>query len=103
MWWCSNTESVPLLVSNTHDIILVRTEYVLVCTSLYDYTFPVPVCTRYVLVRTVSLSVRTKYPDLVQPVTIPDDGQCTIRVMILLIGSNFKFGVSISSFFAYWF
>ena len=75
MWWCSNTESVPLLVSNTHDIILVRTEYVLVCTSLYDYTFPVPVCTRYVLVRTVSLSVRrrTKYPDLVQPVTIPDE------------------------------
>jgi len=73
MWWCSNTESVPLLVSNTHDIILVRTEYVLVCTSLYDYTFPVPVCTRYVLVRTVSLSVRTKYPDLVRPVTIPDE------------------------------
>ena len=73
MWWCSNTESVPLLVSNTHDIILVRTEYVLVCTSLYDYTFPVPVCTRYVPVRTVSLYVRTKYPDLVQPVTIPDE------------------------------
>ena len=34
-----HTESVPLLVSNTHDIILVRTEYVLVvCTSLYNYT-----------------------------------------------------------------
>ena len=74
MWWCSNTESVPLLVSNTvtHDIILVRTEYVLVCTSLYDYTFPVPVCTRYVLVRTVILSVRTKYPDPVPLFTIPD-------------------------------
>ena len=79
MWWCSNTESVPLLVSNTHDIILVRTEYVLVCTSLYDYTFPVLVCTWYVLVRTVSLSVRTKYPgpDLVRPVTIPDAEDCT--------------------------
>ena len=73
MWWCSNTESVPLLVSNTHDIILVRTEYVLVCTSLYHYTFPVPVCTRYVLVRTVILSVRTKYPDPVPLFTIPDD------------------------------
>jgi hypothetical protein len=46
-------------VSNTHDIILVRTEYVLVCTSLYDYTFPVLVCTWYVPVRTVLLSVRT--------------------------------------------
>ena len=73
MWWCSNTESVPLLVSNTHDIILVRTEYVLICTSLYDYTFPVPVCTRYVLVRTVILSVRTKYPDPVPLFTIPDE------------------------------
>jgi hypothetical protein len=58
--------------TNTHGIILVRTEYVLVCTSLYDYTFPAPFCTRYVLERTVSLSVRTKYPDLVRPVTIPD-------------------------------
>jgi hypothetical protein len=71
MWWCSNTESVPLLVSNTHDIILVRTKYVLVCTSVYDYTFPVPVCTRYVPVRTVTLSVRTKYPDPVPLFTIP--------------------------------
>ncbi len=25
MLWCSNTKSVPLLVSNIHDIILVRT------------------------------------------------------------------------------
>ncbi len=72
MWLCSNTESVPLLVSNTHDIILVRTKYVLVCTSLYDYTFPVPVCTRYVPVHTVILSVSTKYPDPVPLVTIPD-------------------------------
>ena len=80
MWLCANTESVPLLVSNTHDtgiqviILVVRTKYVLlvVCTSLYDYTFPVPVCTRYVPVRTVSLSVRTKYPDPVPLFTIPD-------------------------------
>ncbi len=81
MWWCSNTESVPLFVtvSNTHDIILVRTKYVPVCTSLYDYTFPVPVrvCTRYVPVRTVtvSLSVCTKLeyrdPDPVPLFTIP--------------------------------
>jgi hypothetical protein len=74
MWWCSNTKSVLLLVSNTHDIILVRTlwQYVLVCTSLYDYTFPVPVFTWYVLVRTVTLSVRTKYPAPVPLFTIPD-------------------------------
>ena len=60
MRWCSNTESVPLLVSIIHDLILVRTQYVLVCTSLYYYTFPVPstyyfprVRTRYILVCTV--------------------------------------------------
>ena len=80
MWWCSNTESVPLLVSNTHDIILVRTKYVPVCTSLYDYTFPVPVCTRYVPVRTVSLSVRTKYPDPVPLFTIPDVSDMNLSV-----------------------
>ena len=91
MSWCSNTESVPLLVSNTHDIILVRTKYVPVCTSLYDQTFPVPVCTRYVLVRTVSLSVRTKYPDRVRPVTIPDECQMKtvhlcLRIILMLVG-----------------
>ena len=60
MRWCSNTEKVPLLVSIIHDIILVRTQYVLVCTGLYYYTFPVPstyyfprVRTRYILVCTV--------------------------------------------------
>ncbi len=52
MKWCSNTKSVPLLVSNLHDIILVHTQYVLVCTCLYHYTRYVPVRTRYVLVRT---------------------------------------------------
>jgi hypothetical protein len=39
MLWCSNTESVLLLVSNIHDIILVHTQYVLVCTGLYYYAF----------------------------------------------------------------
>jgi hypothetical protein len=72
MLWCSNTESVPLLVSNIHDIILVHIQYVLVCTSLYYYSFPVPVCTRYVLVRTKSELVRTKYPVPVMQVTILD-------------------------------
>ncbi len=37
--------SVPLLVSNIHDIILLHTHYELVCTALYSYSFPVPVCT----------------------------------------------------------
>jgi hypothetical protein len=75
MRWCSNTESVPPLVSNIHDIILVRTKYILVCTCRYYYdTFPVPgpVCTRYVLVRTASKQVRTKYPIPVMRFTIPD-------------------------------
>ncbi len=74
MWWCSNTasESVPLLVSNIHDIILVRTQYVLVCIGLYSYSFPVLVCTRYVLVRTGSEPVHTKYPVPVMRLTIPD-------------------------------
>jgi hypothetical protein len=54
MRWCSNTKSVPILVSNLHDIILVHTQYVLICTcpSLYHYT-------RYVLVRTMYVLVRT--------------------------------------------
>ncbi len=72
MRWCSNTESVPLLVSIIHDIILVRTQYVLVCTGLHYYTFPVPVCTEYVPVRTNSEQVRTKYPIPVMQFTIPD-------------------------------
>ena len=49
MLWCSNTKSVPLMVSNIHDIILVRTQYVQVCTGLYYFTFPVQVRTWYVL------------------------------------------------------
>ena len=73
MLWCSDTESVPLLVSNIHDIILVRTQYVLVCTGLYSYSIPVPVCARYVPVRTGSEPVRTKYPIPVMRLTIPDD------------------------------
>jgi hypothetical protein len=59
MRWCSNTEKVPLSVSIIHDIILVHTQYVLVCTGLYYYTFLVPstyyfprVHTRYILVCT---------------------------------------------------
>ncbi len=60
------------MVSNIDDIILVRTQYVLVCTSLYYYTFPVPVCTWYVLVRTGSEPVRTKYPIPVMLFTIPE-------------------------------
>jgi hypothetical protein len=39
-------KSVPLLVSNIHDIIPVHTQYILVRTCLYYYTFPVPVCTK---------------------------------------------------------
>ena len=35
MRWCSNTESVPLLVSNIHDIILVHTYYYAVRTGMY--------------------------------------------------------------------
>ncbi len=73
MLWCSNTESVPLLVSNIHDIILVHTQYVLVRTGLYSYSFRVPVCTWYAPVRTVSESVHTKYPDPVMRLTIPDE------------------------------
>jgi hypothetical protein len=60
-------------MSIIHDIILVRTQYVLVCTYLYYYTFPVPVCTKYILVRTDSEPVRTKYPIPVMRFTIPDD------------------------------
>jgi hypothetical protein len=74
MRWCSITKSVPLLVSNIHDFILVRTQYVLVCTCLYYYTFPVPVCTGYLLVLTASKQVRTKYPIPVMQFTIPDAG-----------------------------
>ncbi len=74
MQCCSNTESVPLLVSNIHDIILVHTQYVLVSTGLYSYSFPVPVCTQYVPVRTGSEPVHTKYPVPVMRLTIPDAG-----------------------------
>ncbi len=63
---------VPLLVSNIVDIILVGTQYVLVCTSLYYYTIPVLVCTEYALVRTGSEQVHTKYPIPVMRFTIPD-------------------------------
>ncbi len=59
-------------MSIIHDIILVRTQYVLVCTGLYYYTFPVPVCTEYEPVRTDSEPVRTKYPIPVMRFTIPD-------------------------------
>ncbi len=72
MQWCSNTETVPLLVSNIHDIVLVHTQYVLVCTSLYYFTFPVQVCTWYVQVHTSSKLVHTKYPVPVMLLTIPD-------------------------------
>jgi hypothetical protein len=77
MLWCYNTELVPLLLSNIHDIILVHTQYVLVCTGLYYYTFPVPVCTQYVPVRTASEPVHTKYSDPVpiMRLTIPDAGR----------------------------
>ncbi len=51
MLWRSNTESVPLLVSNIHDIILVHAQYIVVCTCLYYcivlgpvFTWLVPVC-----------------------------------------------------------
>ncbi len=72
LWW-SKTESVPLLVSNIDDIFLVHSQYVLLCTCLYYYTFYVPVCTRYVLVRTGSKPVHTKYPIPVMRFTIPDE------------------------------
>jgi hypothetical protein len=84
MLWCSNTESVPrarLLVS-TYIIVfwyilaITHWQYVLVCTGLYYYTFPVPVCTRYVLVRTASEPVCTKNPIMIPVMrfTIPDAG-----------------------------
>jgi hypothetical protein len=63
---------MPLMVSNIHDIILVHTQYVLVCTGMYYYAFPIPVCTRYVPVRTSSEPVLTKYPIPVMLFTIPD-------------------------------
>ena len=80
MLWCSDTDSVPQLVSNIHDIILVHTHFKLVCTSLYSYSFPVPVCTRYVPVRTGLEPVRTKYPIPVMRLTIPDVVICHIQV-----------------------
>ena len=40
-----NQCAINLKVSNIHDTILVRTQYVLVCTGLYYYTFSVPVRT----------------------------------------------------------
>jgi hypothetical protein len=73
MLWCSNSESVPLLVSNINDIILIHTQYVLVRTGLYSYSFRVLFCTWYAPVRTVSESVHTKYPDPVMRLTIPDE------------------------------
>ena len=54
--------------------ILTITQYVLVCTGLYYYTFPVLVCTRYIPVRTGSEQVHTKYPVPVMRLTIPDGG-----------------------------
>ncbi len=82
MLWCSNTESVPLLVSNIHDIILVHTQYVLVCTVLYSYSFPVPVCTRYVLVRTSFKPVHTKYPVPVMSIQPPVLARGSTRLWI---------------------
>ncbi len=35
MQWCSNTEWVPLYVSNMHDFVLVHTQYILVCTLMF--------------------------------------------------------------------
>ncbi len=67
----SQTYWVPL-VSNIHDISLVHTQYILICTCLYYYLFPVPVCTRYELVHTASEAVLTKTPIPVMLFTIPD-------------------------------
>jgi hypothetical protein len=50
----------------------VLSTYRLICTRLYYYTIPVPVCTWYVRVRTGSEPVRTKYPIPVMRFTIPD-------------------------------
>ncbi len=86
----SNTKSVPLLLSNIHDIISVHTQYILVCTCLYYSTFPVPVCTRYALVRTASEPVHTKYPVPVMRLTIPDGVTVTLNsVFKSRFGSNF--------------
>jgi hypothetical protein len=73
MLWCSNTESAPLLVSSIHDIILVHSKYVLVCTGLYSgyYTFPEPLCTKYALAP-VRTGTYTKYPVPIMRLTIPD-------------------------------
>jgi hypothetical protein len=74
MLWCSNTTSVPLLVSNMHDISLVQTQYLLVCTSLYYYAIPVPIHMKYMIpLHTRTEQVHTKYPVPVTWFTIPAD------------------------------
>ena len=66
---------------NIHYIILVHTQYILVCTSLYHYSFPVQLCTEYVLVRTGYELVRTKNPIPVMWFTIPDSDAVTGTVI----------------------
>jgi hypothetical protein len=84
MLWCSIPESVSLLVSNIHDIILVHTQHVLsmyqpvdgtivpVCTGYIPVCTASEVCTGYVQVCTASEPVSTKYPIPVMRFTIPD-------------------------------
>jgi hypothetical protein len=83
MLWCSDSESVLLLVSNIHDIILVHTHFELVCTSLYSHLFPVPVCTRYVPVCTSSEPVCSKYPVPVNCLTIPEAGTSIFGICLV--------------------
>ena len=58
-----------------HVTFQVHTWYILVHTYMYHLINHVLVCTsyQYVPVCTKDVRVCTKYPDLVQPVTIPDD------------------------------
>ena len=64
--------TLPFMVLDLITPEVIISEYVLVCTRMYYFTFPVPVCTKYVPVRTSSEPVRTKYPIPVMWFTIPD-------------------------------
>jgi hypothetical protein len=51
-----------------------------VCTSMYRSVLILISCSEYVLIRTASESVRTKYPVPVMHVTIPDEGRLSSTV-----------------------
>jgi hypothetical protein len=70
MWWCLKTKTVSDFMAIILIIMPVHTEYIpvmLVCT-IFCITY------QYVLstYQYIQVAVCTKYPDFVQPVTIPD-------------------------------